>query len=141
MKVLVDTSVWSWAWRRDEPKVHPAVAFLDECLDQEETVFTTGLILQELLQGFHGPRARNEILEGFAAIPLIIPQREDHIAAAEVRNNCRRHGVQVDTIDALLAQLCIRHELLMLTTDNDFAHLSRHAPLRIWRPPNPNTPP
>lgn len=104
-------------------------------------MLTTGLILQELLQGFHGPRSRKEILEGFAAVPLIIPQREDHIAAAELGNYCRRHGVQIETVDALLAQLCISHELLMLTTDNDFALLARHAPLKLWNGSTPNTPP
>jgi predicted nucleic acid-binding protein len=40
--------------------------------------------------------------------------------------------VQIGTIDALLAQLCIRHQLTLLTTDQDFAHAARHCQLRIW---------
>ena len=50
MKILVDTSVWSLFIRRDTPASHPAVTFLDELLGHDEVV-TTGLILQELLQG------------------------------------------------------------------------------------------
>jgi predicted nucleic acid-binding protein len=69
---------------------------------------TTGLILQELLQGFAGPKARKELVEKFAALPLLQPDRKDHIEAAELRNRCRRAGVQVGTIDALIAQLCVR---------------------------------
>ena len=42
-------------------------------------------------------------------------------------------GVQIGTIDALLAQLCIRHQLTLLTTDQDFTHAARHCRLRIWR--------
>jgi len=42
--------------------------------------------------------------------------------------------VQVGTIDALLAQLCVRHQLVMLTTDADFDSMARHAPLRRWKP-------
>ena len=61
------------------------------------------------------------------------PDRNDHIAAAEVRNACRRAGVQVGTIDALLIQLCGRHELTLLSTDDDFAHAARHVPFRLWR--------
>lgn len=140
MKVLVDTSVWSLVMRRDVPSVHSAVDFLDEAVEREEIV-TTGLILQELLQGFHGPRARREILERFATVPLIVPQREDHIVAADLRNECRRHGVQIDTVDALLAQLCITHDLVMLTNDNDFTHLARYAPLKLWPGSTPRTPP
>jgi hypothetical protein len=48
---------------------------------------------------------------------MIVPGRDDHVAAAEIRNTCRRKGVQIGTIDALLIQLCCRHELTMLATD------------------------
>jgi len=65
-------------------------------------------------------------------LPLISPDRQDHIDAADLRNTCRLAGVQLGTIDALLAQLCIRHDLTFLTTDNDFAHAASHFPLRVW---------
>jgi predicted nucleic acid-binding protein len=132
LKFLVDTSVWSLALRRDASPAHPSVNFLAEALRHEGSIFTTGLILQEILQGFSGPKARKQILDRFSPLPLIVPQREDHIAAAELRNDCRRRGVQVGTIDALLARLCIRYELVMLSTDGDFEHLAKLAPLRLW---------
>ena len=97
-------------------------------------IVTIGLILQELLQGFHGPKARDQIIKRFAALPLLTPDRQDHIAAAELRNACRRAGVQLGTIDALIAQLCIRYELTLLTTDRDFQHASKHIPLTLWMP-------
>jgi hypothetical protein len=31
-----------------------------------------------------------------------------------------------------LAQLCIRHDVMLLTTDKDFTHVAKHCPLRIW---------
>jgi predicted nucleic acid-binding protein len=37
-------------------------------------------------------------------------------------------------VDALLAQLCVRHHLVMLTTDADFDSVARHTPLRLWKP-------
>ena len=43
-----------------------------------------------------------------------------------------RSGVQIGTIDALLAQLCVRHGLTMLTTDNDFMLAARHCDLSVW---------
>ena len=111
MDLFVDTSVWSLALRRDVGTAEPAVERLRVALESGEGVFTTGLVLQELLQGFHGPKARDAIVERFAALPLLVPDRTDHIEAAELRNACRRKGVQVGTIDALLAQLCRRHEV------------------------------
>jgi predicted nucleic acid-binding protein len=130
---FVDTSVWSLALRRDTPDLTPEVARLRQALRGAEPVFTTGLILQELLQGFRGPRAHTAIVERFSALPFLRPEREDHIAAAELRNDCRRRGVQVGTIDSLLAQLCIRFELTMLTTDVDFARIAEHHALSVWR--------
>ena len=132
LSLFVDTSVWSLALRRDMPVDTPEVEELRRALRSGEPVFTTGLVLQELLQGFRGPRARTAIVDRFAALPVLRPEREDHIGAAALRNDCRRQGAQVGTIDALLAQLCIRFELALLTTDTDFTQIARHQPLALW---------
>ncbi len=134
MTLLVDTSVWSLALRRDASASEPEVHALKDALLGADIVVTTGLVLQELLQGFAGPKARAQIIERFAALPLLQPDRDDHVAAAELRNTCRRACVQVGTIDALLAQLCIHHELTLLTTDKDFVLAARHCALRLWTP-------
>ena len=132
MNLLVDTSVWSAAFRRDMPSDTPESLELKRVLEAGEAVYITGLIVQELLQGFNGPKAQAQIIEHFRTLPLLVPDREDHIQAAELRNSCRRKGVQVGTIDALLAQLCARHELQMLTTDNDFKRISKIVRLDVW---------
>ncbi|RCN57190.1 PIN domain-containing protein [Acidiferrobacter thiooxydans] len=55
------------------------------------------------------------------------------IDAALLRNLRRRHGVPLGTLDALLAQPCIRYDLtLLLTADHDFARAAIHGPLKIW---------
>jgi predicted nucleic acid-binding protein len=133
LTLFVDTSVWSLAFRRDALSDAPEVRVLRHALESDETIVTTGLILQELLQGFAGPRASKNIIDRFTALPLLTPDRQDHIDAAQLRNRCRRGGVQIGTIDALLAQLCIRYELTLLTTDKDFVQAAAHCPLRVWR--------
>lgn len=131
--MLVDTSVWSLALRRSPPSGAPEVALLQTSLERGDLVVTTGLILQELLQGFRGPSARKKIIQHFSLLPILSPDIDDHIEAAEFRNRCRRKGVQVGTIDALIARLCIRHELPLLTTDRDFRSMSRHCPLMLQK--------
>ena len=134
MTLFVDTSVWSLAFRRDTPSGNPQVQVLRNALEGEDTIVTTGLVLQELLQGFGGPRARKDIIDRFTALPFLMPDRQDHIDGAELRNDCRHAGVQIGTIDALLAQLCTRHGLTLLTIDNDFSLAAAHCSLRVWRP-------
>lgn len=131
MSLFVDTSVWSLALRRDQPSEWPEVRTLAEAIRNGETLLTAGLVLQELLQGFAGPKSRSQIIERFSALPLIVPDRKDHIDAAELRNHCRRKGVQIGTIDALLAQLCIRHDVTMLTADEDFKGIAKHSRLKL----------
>lgn len=133
MSLLVDTSVWSLALRRDAPQDVTEVARLGNAIGRGETVHTTGLVLQELLQGIAGPKARAEILAKLTTLPLLVPELYDHVEAAELRNRCRRGGVQVETVDALLAQLCIHHDLTMLATDRDFVYIARHSSLKLWK--------
>jgi predicted nucleic acid-binding protein len=120
MTLFVDTSAWSLTLRRDTAAAAPVVTALVEAL----------------LQGFSGPRFREAIIERFATVPLIVPDRRDHVEAAELRNRCRRSGVQAGTIDILLAQLCVRHNLQMLTADGDFVQIAKHCNLRLWPPPS-----
>lgn len=133
MTLFVDTSVWSLAFRRDQVSGAPEVSVLRHALEGGATIVVTGLVLQELLQGFAGPRARKDIIDRFTALPLLTPDRQDHIDAADLRNRCRRAGLQFGTIDAVIAQLCVRHQLQLLTTDNDFGLAARHCNLQVWK--------
>jgi hypothetical protein len=131
LSLFVDTSAWSLAFRRDAPAASAPVRAVVCALEAGDIVVTTGLVLQELPQGFSRPKARRAILERFAALPLLVPDRQDHVEAAELRNHCRRRGVQIGTIDALLARLCLRNDLTMLSTDEDFQRVARLSPLRL----------
>ena len=131
MSLFVDTSVWSLSFRRDAPSDEAVVERLASALQHGEDIFTTGLVLQELLQGFRGPKAQRSIVDRFRSLPFVAPSREDHVEAAMLRNQCRRRGIQIGTIDALIARLCLHHELDLLTADRDFAHIAKHFPLRL----------
>ena len=134
MSLFVDTSVWSLALRRDTPPETVETQALALALSGRSQVMTTGLVLQEVLQGMAGPKLRGSLIEKFSSLTFLVPDKADHIEAADLRNTCRRAGVQVGTVDALLAQLCIRHDLTMLAADRDFHHIARHVPLRLNMP-------
>jgi hypothetical protein len=91
-------------------------------------------VLGELLQGFAGPKAGDQIIKSFNALPHIVPDKDAHIGAAMRRNKCRRCGLHAGTIGALLAQLCIERQLEMLSTHRDFTGVATHLSLKLWSP-------
>lgn len=133
--LFVDTSAWSLMFRRDRPERRPVARRLEDAIAREEDLASTGLVLQELLQGFVRQETADVIIERFTAVDLVNPSRDDHVHAADIRNRCRRAGVQVSTVDAVLTALCIDRGLTMLSNDRDFTHIARHVPLECWQPP------
>lgn len=132
MALLVDTSVWSLAYRRDDPSGAPEVEALRDALAGGDRVVATGVILLELVRGVVPERAQQTIREDFSSLAVVEPRWSDYEAAAELSNTCRRGGVQLGSIDALIARLAIAHDLALLTTDQDFVHAARYIPLRVW---------
>ena len=134
MTLLVDTSVWSLAFRRDGEVDGPEVEALRAALLAGDRLVTTGVIVQELLQGFHGPRQADRLLERLRSIAVLRPTLDDHVRAAGFRDDCRRRRVALATIDALIVSLCVGYELTLLTCDQDFVHAATVVPLELWAP-------
>lgn len=130
MSVLVDTSVWSLALRRDAPQGGREVEALSAAIERGD-VCLTGAILQEVLQGFPSLERARRLTDYLAPFPLLDLHRGDFVFAAEIRNKCRSKGLTVTTIDAQIAAAAINHRCSLLTADGDFAGVARHYPLRL----------
>lgn len=52
--------------------------------------------------------------------PCYIPDEADGAAAATLQLALRRQGRQLATVDALIAAVALRYDLVLLTTDRDF---------------------
>ena len=128
--ILVDTSVWSLALRRDRPAQRREVDVLSAAIDRAEACLT-GAILQEVLQGFPDTSRTRRLVEYLAPFPLLSLHRGDYVYAAEIRNKCRVKGVTITTIDAQIAAAAIDHSCTLLTTDADFTGIARLFPLRL----------
>lgn len=133
MALLVDTSVWSLAYRRDVPPDLPEVMALRRALVGGDTVVSTGMILLELLRGFVPTTAQQVIETAFESIELIEPDRDDYLDAAGIAHTCRRAGVHLGSVDALIARLAIAGGHTLLTTDKDFHHAAHHVDLQVWQ--------
>lgn len=133
MRVVVDTSVWSLAFRRREAVPSKHVDMLRELI-QDDRVVLLGLVRQELLSGIrHSPqfdRLRLQ-LRAFPEFPL---DTADYEVAAGHYNACMSAGVHGSTVDYLICAYATRRNFHILTTDPDFQHYSRHIPLSLLNP-------
>ncbi len=132
MKVLVDTSVWSLAFRRRAP-AHPAVDELRRLIGHGRAAIV-GPIRQELLSGIRETGTFEQLrdhLRGFSDEPIT---EADYERAAECFNACRAKGLQGSNTDFLLCAVAERHKFPIFTTDEDFASYARVLPIAIHNP-------
>jgi predicted nucleic acid-binding protein len=133
MKILIDTSVWSLALRRQSGVVNPESVMLRTLIEQGEDIHLLGIILQEVLQGIKNPKDFHVLKDYLDAFPLIELAREDYIKAAELKNRLIKKGKQISTIDALIASASISYSCYLFTTDKDFEHIAQHSSLKLFR--------
>ena len=122
---LVDTSVWVGLFRQQE---NGAVHLLREILEQQIPFGIASVIYQELLQGAKGESDYQQLQEYLGSQIFYHPkdELESYANAARIYFDCRRKGVTIrSTIDCLIAEIAIEHDLVLLHDDADFNHMAK----------------
>ncbi len=131
MKVLVDTSVWSLALRKNGPADHAAVHKLSSLLLGNEDLVLTGLILQEILQAYRAEPTFRRLARHLEPFPLLPLVRSDYLDAAHLHRRCASGGIAASTADCQIATAAINHDCLLLTADADFERIADRSTLRL----------
>jgi predicted nucleic acid-binding protein len=128
--MLVDTSVWIdyFNGHRSAAAEHLTAAIADG-----EPIALPGLVITEILLGLRNDAEAAKVLQLLDAFgPGPEPTRADHVEAARLYRLCRSKGFTIrSTIDCLIACLCLRDNLELLTRDKDFDAISRCTGLRL----------
>ncbi|MGJ3242632.1 MAG: type II toxin-antitoxin system VapC family toxin [Opitutales bacterium] len=127
--VIVDTSVWIDLFKGRESG---PVAKLEQLLAEEVDVFTTGLIVQEVLSGIKSGKEREQVRTDLGHFILVMPTLDTHAHAAEIFGTCRKKGYTIRSIvDCLVAALAFEYDLEIHENDRDYRHIAQVFPLRI----------
>jgi len=135
MQVLVDTSIWSLAFRRSRAQISQAEARITSDLGdliQDGRVRLIGSIRQELLSGIRDADQFNRLttdLRAFADEPV---STDDYEEAAQWSNRCRARGVAGSGTDFLLCAVAIARGWRIFTRDGDFQTYARIIPLKLF---------
>lgn len=129
--VLVDTSVWSLAFRRKTHVSSAQANLLRELIEQGDTIYTTGIIIQELLSGVRDVSQFDALLDKMTSFSVLEPRADTYIEAARLSNLCRSKGIMASSIDLLITSICIEHGVYLLTADTDFKHIQKVCDLKL----------
>lgn len=133
MNVLVDTSVWSLALRRNTVGTAPELRELIELIG-EGRVLMIGGIRQELLSGVRSAEQFKKLREALNAFPDIALEEDDYVEAARCFNTCRQHGIQGSNTDFLICAVAARRRVPVFTTDKDFASFAGFLAFTLHAP-------
>ncbi len=130
--ILVDTSVLVAFLRGTTSK---ASHKLRGVLQQQVPFGINSFIFQEVLQGAKSEReydALKRYLSSQRFYHLIHPI-DSFAAAARIYFDCRRSGLTIrSTIDCVIAQTAIEHNLLLLHDDRDYEAIGSVVPLKFY---------
>jgi predicted nucleic acid-binding protein len=137
MQVLVDTCIWSLAFRRQSTHLSGYQTLLrDELRDiaQDGRAQCIGPIRQEILSGIRDVAQFERLrvaLRAFPDEPLTMP---DYETAAKFANRCRAAGVSGSAIDYLLCAVATERNWPIFTIDEDFRRYAAIIPIKLYLP-------
>ena len=130
---LVDTTVWI-PFFSGMDTLH--VALLGSLIDQREDLCVCGVILTEILQGIKDKKEYAKTQAMILDLIYIPMNRETFLLAAHIYRSLRTKGITVrNSIDCMIAALCVENKVALLHNDRDFDYISQHFDLKIPNPP------
>lgn len=127
--ILVDTSLWIDFLKDREAK---EALRLEQLLEAQTDIFTTGSIIQELLSGVKEKKTRIDLRKDMKRFLLVMPTLETQVQASEIFNRCFRKGYRIrSSIDCLIAAIALEYDIELLQKDRDFNFIAEIFPLKL----------
>lgn len=132
MRILVDTSVWSLAFRKKVKTAYELelIDFLSELIRNLHVVMI-GPVRQEILSGISEEAKFYEMKEKLSMFSDWIIETEDYELAAKFFNKCRKSGIQGSHIDYLICAVAHNNNFSILTLDDDFKFYKKHTGISL----------
>ena len=125
--ILVDSSVWIGLFRSPAFKLATAIGHM-----VEEEAATCGIVLQEVLQGIRPVDYVDRVCHSLLRHHYLEMPQVVYLRAAEYTRRCRSHGVELSTVDALVAAIAVHYDVPLWTLDQDFVRAAQHLPIRLY---------
>jgi predicted nucleic acid-binding protein len=136
MSVLIDTTIWSLAFRRRKRDLNSnelALYYEWERLILDGEASLIGPIRQETLSGIASQR-EVEIVKARLIPVHEFPLPSDlFLLAADFFNLCRAHGISAGAVDMMICAAAHTNDASIFTADPDFPHYAKHLPITLHK--------
>ena len=137
MRVLVDTGVWSLAFRRKSISTAEQQTVQQlQALILDAAAFMMGVVRQEVLSGIKHQQQYEKLKVMLRAFDDLSVTQDDYELAADMFNICRRQGIQGSHIDYLICAVAVNADIPVFTIDGDFPQYAAILPVKVYRPPD-----
>jgi predicted nucleic acid-binding protein len=125
--VLVDTSAWIFALRKD---FIPSIKNKIEVLLRNDLVLTTGIIKLELLGGTKNEKEFQRLKSSLDSLDYVPIDEIQWTKAYEIAFDLRRKGVTIPSTDILIAACALTADAVVVHADAHFDLIARHVGLK-----------
>jgi len=127
---VVDTSVWIDLFAN---RGSPQVKVLESLIERREDICVCGIILTEVfLQGIRDEKEYSDTKSMLANLIFLPMTRETFLLAASIYRSLRARGITIrNSIDCMIAAVCIENTVQLLHNDRDFDLLAAHFDLQV----------
>ena len=128
---LVDTSVWVDLFAaRDTAQVK----LLESLIDEGEDLCICGVVLTEVLQGIRDDKEYARTESALSSLLFFPMNRSAFLLAAQIYRTLRSRGITIrNSMDCMIAAVCIEHEASLLHNDRDFDHIADFSDLPVTK--------
>lgn len=131
MKVIVDTVIWSLAFRRQSEDTNFQTLLKD--LIEDGRVELLASVRQEVLSGIRHLEQYERLKLSLRAFPDMRLETQDYELAASFYNQCQSKGIQGANTDFLICAAAVNHNCEIVTTDKDFSHFAAVIPIKLYQ--------
>lgn len=132
MMVLVDTSVWSLAFRKTKKNdvENKIIGYLSTILLDLKVVMI-GPIRQEVLSGISQQPKFDDLRNRLSIFTDWNIKTKDYELAANFYNEGRSKGIQGSHIDYLICAIAVNNNFTILTLDKDFDNYQKFTEIKL----------
>lgn len=128
---LVDTTVWIdlFAGRNTSQ-----VSLFGSLIVAKEDICLCGVILTEVLQGIKDEKEYSKTESILSNLIYLTMERSTFLLAANIYRSIRSKGITIrNSVDCMIAAVCIENKIPMLHNDKDFDIIAKEVDLKVLR--------